>query len=347
MKKPYFPLLLLILAIFSCTHHEKKVYAYDGSSISEYLSDISKEIIAIPLETTSICKINKVRQVQRVGSDIFLLNDNEICRFNRSGSFINKISLDNTGWISNYTINSDNRQIIILDSLHQLHYYSYDGNKLSQKDVSHSPLWQTLYKVVYHKQALWAIAENITADNHYQKWLYKLDPDFNLMEGTQLCNADLGRFYLEGHFTPELSVIDDMIYVYSPLSYKETILQDTHYLISNLSHEQNLIKLTSKPKLVYTLPVRINRRFVLASYQANYNEKENYLFCFDQVKNKAYPFHGFIDNFYKTGLVNNLQALDIYNNQFYFYKSGQDVIESFPDRTPDDNPVLFFVTLKS
>lgn len=329
--------------MFSCTHHEKKVYAYDGNLITEFLSDISKEIIAIPLETTSNCKITKIKQVQCVGSDVFLLSDNEICRFNRSGSFINKFFLDNAGWISSYTINSDNKQIIVLDSLQQLHYYSYDGKKLNQKDVSHSPLWKTLYKIVYHRQSLWAIAENITADNYFQKWLYKLDLDFNLLEEMPLCNADLGRFYLEGHFTPELSVVDDMIYVYSPLSYKETILQDILYLISNQSHKQN----SNTTKSVYTLPVRINRRFMLASYQANCNEKENYLFCFDQVKNKAYPLHGFIDNFYKTGLVNNLQALNIYNNQFYFYKSGQDVIDSFPDRTSNDNPVLFFVTLKS
>lgn len=347
MKIPYIPLVIVLLGVLSCTHRQKEIYAYDGSLISERLSDISKEIIAIPLETTSECKINNIRQVQCDNADIFILNNNEIYRFCRSGKFLNKISLENDIVIHNYTINSDSKQLIILDSLQQLHYYSYNGNKLTQKDICNPSLWLTLYKIVYHQQSLWAIAEKLTVDNHLEKWLYKFDPEFNLQQAVKLNNANLGRFCLEGNFTPDLSIVNNTIYIYSPSSYKETILQDTLYLIANnpLKYNQTIESL-SEQQPVYTIPVRMNQRFVISSYQTNCFETENYLFCYDQQENKAYH-HGFIDNFYRTGLVNDLQALSVHNNQFCFYKSGIEITESFPERTEKDNPVLFFVTLKS
>lgn len=347
MKTPYIPLIIVLLGVFSCTHRQKEIYAFDESLISERLSDISKEIIAIPLETTSECKISNIRQIECDNDDIFILNNNEIYRFNRSGRFLNKISLENDSLIHNYTVNSGSKQLIILDSLQQLHYYSYSGNQLAQKDIHNPSLWRTLYKIVYHQQSLWAIAEKLTIDNHLEKWLYKFDPDFNIQQAVKLNNANLGRFYLEGNFTPDLSVINNTIYIYSPSSYKETILQDTLYLIANDPLKYSLtIESFNNQQPVYTIPVRMNQRFVISSYQSNCFEAENYLFCYDRQENKAYH-HGFIDNFYKTGLVKDLQALNVHNNQFYFYKSGLEVAELFPERNEKDNPVLFFVTLKS
>lgn len=345
MRIPYLPLILVLLAVFSCTHRQE-VRSYDGSIVNECLSDISTEIIAIPLETKIECKIENIKQIQGDGVNLFILNDkNEICHFNYSGNFLNKISLKNDSSIRSYTVNKDEEQIIVLDSLQQLHCYSYHGNKLDQVDISNSPLWRTLYKIVYHEQSFWMIAENLTADNHFEKWIYKLDKQFNYQAGVKLCNADLGRFYLEGYFSPELSITDGQIYVYSPLPNKETILQDTLYLALNnpLKNDQ----ISQLQQSIYTVPVRMNKRFMIASYQTNCYEKENYLLCYDQKMNKAYPLHGFKDNFYQTGLVNDLQALDIFNNQFYFYKSGEEILESFPERNESDNPVLFFVTLKS
>ncbi|MDR0348581.1 MAG: 6-bladed beta-propeller [Tannerella sp.] len=348
MKIPFLPLFLVLLGVLSCTHRQKEIHTFEDHSVSGRLSDISDEIIAIPLETTSECKINNIRQVQCDQADIFILNNNEICHFDRSGRFINKILTGNDSSIQNYTVNSDAGQLIILDSLQQLHYYSYNGNKLHQKDIRHTDLWRTLYNVVYHGQSLWAIAENLTENNCLEKRLYKFDTEFNLQEAVKLCNVDLGRFYLEGNFTPELSVIDGMICVYSPSSYKETVLEDTLYLVAHNSltyHPAAELIAESRP-VYYQMPVRIHRRFMVSSYRHNCSEAENYLFCYDRKENKAYGC-GFADDFYRTGLVKDLQALDVHNNQFYFCKSGEALSASFPERTENDNPVLFFVTLKS
>lgn len=348
MKIPYIPLLLLFLGIFSCTYHEKNVYINDKADTKNTLSDISKKIVAIPLETTPACQIKEVKQVQQTGSDLFLLNENEIYHFNCSGSYLNKISLDNDAVICNYTINPENRQLAVLDSMQQLHYFSYSGHKQKLKDLSSSLLCKTLYKVVYHDNHFWAIGENISLSNCFEKWLYKFDVDFNLQESIMLSNVEIGRFYLNSCFTPELSVANNMLYVYSPFSFKETILQDTLYLASSNQLSQNLINNTiDKKQSVYTLPFRMNQRYLIASYQANNQEEENYLFCYDRKEQRAFPFQGFNDDFYQTGLVTDLQSADVCNNQFYFYKFGQDVLKSFPERTVNDNPVLFLITLKS
>lgn len=103
MKIPFIPLLLLFLGIFSCTYHEKNIPINDKAIIKNYLSDISEEIVAIPLETTSACQIKEIKQVQQTGSDIFLLNENEIYHFHHSGNYLNKISLDNNAAIRSYT----------------------------------------------------------------------------------------------------------------------------------------------------------------------------------------------------------------------------------------------------
>lgn len=348
MKIPFIPLLLLFLGIFSCTYHEKNIPINDKAITKNFLSDISEEIVAIPLETTSACQIKEIKQVQQTGSDIFLLNENEIYHFHHSGNYLNKISLDNNAAIRSYTINPEKRQLAVLDSLQQLHYFSYSGEKQEWKDLSNSSLWKTLYKVVYHNTSFWAIGENISADNCYEKWLYKFDTDFSLQESIMLSNVDMGRFCLNSCFTPELSVANNMLYVYSPFSFKETILKDTLYLASSNQLTQNLFNnAIDKKQSVYTLPFQMNKRYMIASYQANSREEENYLFCYDQKEQKAFSFHGFNDDFYQTGLVTDLQSMDIYNNRFYFYKFGQEVFETFPERAATDNPVLFFVTLKN
>lgn len=348
MKIPYSPLLLLLLAIFSCTHRERAVYTCDGTVVTDCLSEISKEIIAIPLETTAQCQIKEIKQVQRSGSDIFLVNGDDICHFTTAGTFLNKITPGNDSLIYSYTIDPENRQLYVLDSLQQLHVYTFDGDKLAQKDLGNSPFWKTLYKIVYHNQTLWAVAENISTDNYYEKWIYKFNLDFQLQDAIQLSTADIGRSCLSGFFTPELSVTDGILYVYTPYSFKETILRDTLHIISGDQLKQNLTTTAiNQEKPVYMLPFRMNRRFIIASYQTNIQEKENYLFCFDRKEQKAYHYHGFKDDFYQTGLVNNMQSVDMYTNQLCYYKSGEDVLPSFPERKPTDNPVLFFVTLKS
>ncbi|MDR0843747.1 MAG: hypothetical protein LBN71_00860, partial [Tannerella sp.] len=236
---------------------------------------------------------------------------------------------------------------IVSDSLQQLHYYAFDGTELYSKDITTGYPWQTLLNLAYYDHALWAVTENLTDENRYEKWLYKLDTDFQLLTGVKLANADLGRFHLDGCLSPELMVMNKGLYVYSPSPFRETILADTLYLVASGQLTRFPSLQTGGENPVYTVPLHVNERFMITSYQANVSEKENYLFCYDRRSDKVYDQNGLKDDFYQTGVVGDLQALDIHSREYYFYKSGKDIAASFPKRSENDNPVLFFVKLIS
>ena len=346
MKK--IPLLLVFLAIISCVHREKAVYSTGESDVTDSLSEISQMITAIPLETNLHCRLSDLKQVIQASSYIFIRSGNDIYRFNRSGAFINRVTRDNYNMIRRFAVDPDRQQVVVLDSLNLVHYYSFDGNMLLTEDAELCLPGQIIFDIAYHDNFLWAVTENISVANYIEKWLYKLDLSFRPLEGTRLATVDLGRFYLDAGFTSELSVAERMVYVYSPFSFKETLLRDTLYLISNGWHNQE--KPSSQPTTgsalpAYTIPFRWGKRYLLASYRTHESENANYLYCFDRKTNKGYNLYGFKDDFFHTGIVKDLQPLDPYNQEYYFYKSGKDVSASFPDREENANPVLFFVKL--
>ena len=342
------PLLLLFLAVVSCVHRGTTTYAHDEREVADSLSDISQMITAIPLETNPNCRLSNVKQVQQANTDIFIQSGNDIYRFNNQGTFINRITSNNHNKISKFVVNPDNQHIIVLDSLNLIHTYSFDGNRLFTEDAETGLPGQTILDVTYHDHYLWAVTSILSVDNRFEKWLYKLDLSFQPLEGARLATADFGRFYLEGIFTSELYVADQKVYVYSPFSFKETLLQDTLYLISSgqLNKEQLYpSRETGNDFPAYTIPFRLGKRYLVASWQANESADANYLYCFDRKTNKTFNLNGFKDDFFKTGIVKDLHPLDPYNQEYYFYKSGKDVSVSFPDRDENANPVLFFVKL--
>ena len=346
MKK--LPLFLFFLAIVSCVYRGKTADTSGELEKMDSLSDISQMITAIPLETNRQCQLIDLKQIKQANSYLFIWSGNDIYRFDRKGMFINRIINDNHTLICHFAVNPDNQHVIVLDSLNLVHTYSFDGNKLFKEDAEGGLPGQTILDITYHDHSLWAVTSSISVDNHFEKWLYKLDHSFRPLEGSLLAIADLGRFYLDGYWNSELYVVDKKVYVYSPFSFKETILNDTLYLISSgqLNHER-LFPLTGigNEFPAYTLPFRLGKRYLIASWQTNRSESANYLFCFDRKTNKAYHPDGFKDDFFHTGIIKDLHLLDPHNQEYYFCKSGNDVSYSFPERDVNANPVLFFVKL--
>ena len=341
------PLLFLALAIISCVHRDKYRLTSDESKNIDSLSVISQMITAIPLETNSQCVLSDIKQVKTAQSNIFIQSGNDIFRFNRTGLFINKITLANNARIYKYAVNSDNQQIIVLDSLSLIHFYAFDGTLLFTQDAEATLAGQTMLDLAYHNHFLWAVTSKIAANNAIEKWMYKLDLAFSPLEGTQLAAVDLGRFYLNGSFASELYVSANKVYVYTPFAFKKTILQDTLYLVSSgkLNQDQMFPYKEWNDFPAYSIPLILGTRYLFASYQTNMSESENYLFCYDTKTNQSFSMNGFKDDFYHTGIVKDLQPLNPYSQEYYFYKSGKDVSASFPDRDVNANPVLFVVRL--
>jgi hypothetical protein len=341
------PLLLLSLAIVSCVYREKPHPASNESGDFDSLSIITQKVTAIPLETNAQCKLSEIRRVKTAPSGIFIQSENELYRFDPSGLFLNKISLSGDARINKYAINADAQHIIVLDSLSMLHYYTYDGALLFTQDAEAGLPGQTILDLAYHNHYLWVVTNRVAANNAIEKWICKLDISFNHLEGAKLDTVNLGRFYLDGSFTSELYVSDKMIYVYSPFSYKETILQDTLHILSSgqLRHEQMYPHKGWADFPAYTVPFIMGSRYLVASYQANVSEAANYLLCFDTKTYQSFGMNGFNDDFFHTGIVKNLLPYNTNNQEYYFCKSGKDVSASFPERDENANPVLFVVRL--
>jgi len=342
------PLLLLSLAIISCVHREKPPFLSDQTETDNSLSLITQKITAIPLETNPQCILTELKQVKTAQSNIFVLSGNDIFRFNRSGSFINKISIGKHTRVNNFTIDADDQHIIVLDSLSMLHYYTFDGVLLVTKDAEIALFGGTILDLAYYDHFLWALTENISADNAFEKWLYKLNPAFRPIKGVRLSAIDLGRFYLDAGFSAEICVADHMVYVYTPFSYKQTLLRDTLYLLSDdrLNQERlSSFKETGHVFSAYSIPFRLGKRYMLASYQTHASANANYLYCYDRKTNKSLDLNGLNDDFFHTGIVKDLRPADLYNNEYYFFKSGNDILSAFPERDENANPVLFFIQL--
>ena len=344
MKK--LPFLLLSLAIISCVPREKQTFTSDDNSEKvDSLSTIAELITAIPLETNPLCKLTDLQQVKTAQSIFFILSGNDIYCFNYAGSFINKISVENHIRIYKYAIDVDNQHIIVLDSLSMIHFFAYDGTPLYTKEPEAALAEHTLLDLAYHDHSLWVVTQKVADNNAIEKWMYKLDLACRPLEGTQIATADLGRFYLDMISTSELYVADNKVYVYTPVSHKETILQDTLYLVSSGQLNRGQLFPNNHDFPAYSLPVRLSKRYLLTSYQTNESESANYFFCYDTKTNQSFNMNGFRDDFFNTGIVKELLPLNQNNQEFYFCKSGKDVSVSFPERDEDSNPVLFVIRL--
>ncbi len=346
MKK--LPLLLFFLAVVSCMHRGKTSSTADESEKIDSLSEISQKITAIPLETNPQCLLSALKQVKQANAYIFIWNGNDIYRFNYQGAFINCVSQSNHYPVRSFAINPDERQVVVLDTLNLVHTYSFEGNLLHTDDAEAYLPGQKILDILYHDNFLWAVTETISASNRFEKWLYKLDLSFRLLEGAKIASVDLGRFYLEDNVNPKLFVSNQHVCVYSPSFAKEKLLADSLYIIA--SGQLSLEKLFPYLECgnvfpAYSIPFLLGKRYLFASCRTHEFERENYLFCFDRKTNKAFNMNGFRDDFFQTGVVKDLQPFDPANQEFYFCKSGKDVTATFPEREKDANPVLFVVRL--
>ena len=335
------PLFLLLLAIVSCVHRDRKYPVASEPDIPGRLSDISPQVIAIPLETTIQCRIEALQQVRRDGKDVFIRNGNWIYRFDITGRFRKLIPIGTGRPILDFALCPARQWLIALDCAQQLYYYTYEGRELLRQDMGSGKPWQTVLSIACHAEALWVVAENLSVARQFETRVCKMTFSGEVQENHLLTAVEPGRFSLPGSQRPELSVAGGRLYAYAPFSPQETILRDTLWLLSR-NHLPSIERAADR---LYMYPLHEGRRFLVASCRTNVATKENYLFVYDRKQHTSCAPEGLADDFYRTGLIKDLQALDMRSHEYYFFKSSKDVSAAFPDRGEHDNPVLFIVTL--
>lgn len=351
MKRTCILLLLLMLVTYIREGYELIAdNAPVTCALTGTLSDVADEVIAIPLETNTRCLLSHARQIKRDGNDLFLLSKRQLYHFDCSGKFINQIThceqaYKNNLLVSDYVIDPVQKQLIVMDDEQNAHYYTYKGDFLGKINLSENRPWNSLIKLSYYNRHIYATANRLVqkegSDNRQclEQWLYQFDTAFNEVESHKLTTAQLGRFTLGRELAPEVAVANKRVYVQSPSLQPDQLLRDTLYLLG-----RNKLDITDDSYSI--LPLRISNRFLVSTYYNANAADKNYTFCFDRQENKAYNVQGGLeDDFYETGQIPELQAMDVHSNLYCYYKTGEEVKKAFPDRKENDNPVLFIVKL--
>lgn len=357
MKKSCFSLLALLFLIYTYQGY-KIVDTYTNDRIkiktSGKLSDITGEILPIPLETPDTGAIRNVQRVQKDGNNLFLLSENRLLHFDIHGKFIGRIAgeinNENETHIIAYVLNTDVNRVIVIDSRRNISQYDYDGKQISKKQIKHP--WQKLTAFAFHNGYLWASAETYVKD-HRQPYpvqikhdLYQLDAEMNEMSRQTLHIADTGRESIfTGSCVSELLADEEGVYAYAPPSDTKHLLEDTLYIAEQKKYP--LLYPEGHTGMACIYPVRKGIRHTVST--CNHHTGQHFTFCYDHEKLTAYILpNGFKDDFFETGFITDFQPMDMYNKSYCFIKSGKDISKKYPERAiSEDQPVLFIVNLNT
>lgn len=350
-------LALLILFVLLCVQQGYDVFSKETpleKQFSGYLSDISEEVIAIPLKTGAGESIEKARNIRQEGKNFFLISQKTIYRFNRKGEFICRITDPEDIQVAGYVVNPVRQELIVLGNTDDIYYYSYDGKLLDKKKLKCDLPDRKIFSASLYKDHIWSIEEKANPTDTtpetscLEREVVKYDTSFRKIETRKLAFADLGRAdYIPSCFAPQLSVKKDTgeLYAYEPSTQPDELVRDTLYLRAK-QEEENPKRIDENAVCLF--PLRFGRRMWIATYTNQACNKDNYTFCYDTLKNRYWQVEGGLkDNFYQTGTVSGLEAMDLFAETYCFCKSGKEIQKAFPKEARNGNSVLFIVKLKS
>ena len=350
--------LILVVAFFTACHQDKNFLVLDVQKtvVSEVdITEIAEQITAIRLETNYDCVLSAIRDVRKDDSLLFILSHRVIYLFDINGNFKKVITKRGRGpgeiSVSMFEIDKKNKEIIAIgDSGEQIIHYKYDGTVVKQTKFANIRDFSVFNDV------FWIIVTMPPKDaqtGFYDVCLLMADKNWEVFDTIRLHTVEtpainVGTKYVSsGEYCLFLN--------YPNIAFEQTI-RDTLYRIegSNLipelriNHGQYGNMQSSGYYNLTSLPIiRLSERYLIAHYITIENSQlEQYFFCYDFITEKKYHTNGgFTDNVFRTGKI-QLSSIGLFSNEFFYYKWSDELSESFPERTEDDNPVLFIGTLK-
>lgn len=329
-----------------------------NSSVRSYttgtLSDIAEEVVAIPLQTPEPYVVEKVRNIRKDAYNLFLISDDVLYRYNRKGEFICRITNPKDIRVAGYVVNQAKSQLIVLGNRDDIFYYTYDGLLLEKKKLTSDFSEARILSLSMFKDHIWTTEEHqsvdtLTQETLVEKKVVEYDSSFHRLSDLRLTTAELGREAVMrgGCLEPCLSVDKStgMMFAYTFPPVSDYLLQDTLFLMSTWRTQAR----SGLAKHALTLfPVRPGERIWISSYQDQKDASRAYTFCYDSKINASWKVDGGLkDNFYDTGIIPRLEAMDLYNQSYYFCKSGDEVKNYSSVSLKADSTVVFIVKLKS
>lgn len=338
MKRTFLLLMLIFTGLYGRLGYELFVGGdYQTSLSTGALSDIAQAVTAIPLQPAGGQPIGTIKSLRQEGDNLFLVSNQTLYRFRRSGEFVCRITEPDKIRVAEYVVDTAAQRLIVLGNEDDIHYYSFTGELLSENKLEGDSTFRQIRAITLHDNCIWTTEENLRFDPQtkqlcMEKRAVKYDTSFQQVETHRLQAVELSsRPFCSSFFHLELAFAEGTgnVYAYSPADNAANLLQDTL-----LIRRRQQMSWLSYADAVPVYPLRFGRRYWLSSYDNPADPSQNYTFCFDSDTGRSWHVKGgFTDDFYRTGSVSNLQAMDAYSNTYYYCQSG-------------DNPVVYIVQLK-
>ncbi|MDL2282880.1 hypothetical protein LJC44_07280, partial [Parabacteroides sp. OttesenSCG-928-G06] len=265
MKRAFTLLFLAVVLIYGKTWLSVHSFA---SSLQGVLSDVAEEVRAIPLENAGGNAINNAVQVKQEGSNLFLISDHVLYRYNNNGRFICRITHPAVMEARMYVVDPLRKELIVFGNDHDVHYYDYQGNLLDSKELDRGEEgFRRIYSMNWHNDRLFSIEENTyinpdTQQIDIQKEVVTYDRSMQKIDARPLCAVDLGRprNNMYDLIDSQLCLDPDTgrLIVYNPASIPDYLPEDTLYLRRNWETQ---LAVASANNSVPVVPIRPAGRF--------------------------------------------------------------------------------------
>lgn len=354
MKRAFVILFFGLIVLYA---HEGYNTWFSANHIKEritgILSDIAREVTAIPLQSANGKPMDKVRDIKKDRNELFLISEDVLYHYNKEGRFICQVTDPGSIKVAGYLVNPAKNELIVLGNADDIFYYTYDGDLIEKKKLVNNLPERRILSMSLHNNQILSMEENCyvnpdTQEIFVEKELVTYDTSFQKIESHKLAFADLGRTqYLLALAQPQLCIDPDtgQLLVYNSPKEHEYLLQDTLRLSSSLNQNKRII---DEEESIPVVPVRPLGRFWFSSASGFEDEEMNFTFCYDRQTHEHKKLkEGFADDFYQTGTISNLQAMDLYSQTFCFAQSGEGTKKAFPDNYHSGNAVVFIVKMKN
>ncbi|MDR3140991.1 MAG: 6-bladed beta-propeller [Tannerellaceae bacterium] len=327
MKRAFLALTLFMIALYGRLGYE--LFTDDlllKSSFQGSLSDIAETVTAIPLQPAAGEAISDINCLRQEKDNLFLVSNRSLYRFHASGAFICRITNPEVIQVAGYVIDQAAQRLIVLGNEDDIHYYSFTGELLDRKKITGDE-FHRIHSILMHDNYIWTTEENVrfdlsTGQFRVEQQAVKYDSSFQKIEAYELSPADLPhKPFCSSFLQLELAIAADtgQAYAYSPPFTPGYLLQDSLLL----RRRQLTPGQAADAGGVSVYPLRFGGRYWLSCYHNPAAPAQGYTFCFDRDSGKSWQIAGgFDDDFYHTGRVSNLQALDACGNSYYYSQPG-------------------------
>lgn len=349
--------LVLGLCLSACRKEELRVITVPPVSKEDIaLSQIAEDVIAVPLGEMPDRPLSTIFSVVRSCENIFVLEQEDIRRFDKNGHFLNTIGKKGHGpgeytYLAGFCVDTTGRYVYALTA-QGIFRYSYEG----EISAHYKNIRGLSNELAFIQDRLYVFSEKLgqkTADENgflNTTTLYRFNRDLDLEDSLRVRTLKLSS--MSGTVWNKsfpFSAVGKEIYVYKSILLKMPFLADTLYRISDwqLVPELRLDFGVSpgadgKMEMVITNLYR-TKRFIFCDLQGR---RENTYFCYDLKSGQGYYTSGNYKEDRICSMKADLCPLNMEKGEMYFVKEGYELEGKMEGITENSNPVIFFVKLK-